>query len=244
MKGLHLLRLGTIAYDEAFCLQKRLVDQVHASQGREAYLLLLEHPPVITIGRRGTRDNVLASPEELDREGVEIRDVNRGGDVTYHGPGQIVGYPILKLLREARDIHGYLRALEQFLMDALGDFGIVAERVPQYTGVWTQGKKIAAIGVALTRWITYHGFSLNVDPQLRHFGLIHPCGITDRGVTSMREVLGRPVATGEVEEVLLRHFQRVFEFDQVLESGIQVPGLTTDPDQPPAIAGNSPTRSP
>ena len=163
--------------------------------------------PVITIGRGGTPAHVLASPADLARAGVRVRESSRGGDVTYHGPGQLVAYPIIDLSRHGpgRDLHRYLRALEQVVVDMLGEFGIVGRREPGLTGVWTVRGKVAAVGVAVRRWVTMHGFAVNVCPAMEHFRLIVPCGIVGRPVTSMSALLGRPVAVREVLDPLVRH---------------------------------------
>jgi lipoyl(octanoyl) transferase len=208
-------RLGLIDYDAALDLQQRLVEDRRGGRIGDT-LLLLQHPPVITLGvkTRGQRANVVATPEVLSRAGVKVRETGRGGDVTYHGPGQLVGYPILDLRPDRRDVHRYVRDLEQALIDALATFGIQGGRVAGLTGVWigAQGReqKIAAIGVRISRWITSHGFALNVGTDLSHFDLIVPCGIVDRGVTSMERALGRPVEMATVEDAVVRAFDVVF----------------------------------
>ena len=199
---LTVLTPGVVGYDEAVTLQQRLHARVLAAQGAEAFLVLLEHPPVITIGRSGSDENLLADAGTLEREGVIVRETARGGDVTYHGPGQLVGYPIIDLNHRGggRDVHRYLRDLEQVIIDMLDGFGIVGRRTAGMTGVWTPRGKVAAIGVAIRRWVTWHGFAVNADPNMAHFDLIVPCGIADRDVTSMTDLLGRPVAVGELIE--------------------------------------------
>jgi len=217
-------RLGLRRYGEVFELQKRLVEDTARDPSRaHAHLVLVQHPPVITIGRGGTDGNVLASSEALAREGIEVVEVNRGGDVTYHGPGQIVGYPIVHLDRYERDVHRHLRRLEEAMIRALAEFGIAATRDPKYTGVWVGEDKIGAIGVAVRHWITFHGFALNVNTNLSHFAFIRPCGIIGRGVTSMAKVLGRPVDEREVEDALVRAFAEVFDLavaPQTAEAGV------------------------
>jgi lipoyl(octanoyl) transferase len=179
-------------------------------------LLILEHPHVVTMGRNGRDENLLAPPEMLERAGIEFHRTNRGGDVTYHGPGQIVGYPIFDLREWKRDVVAYVRAVEQALMDALAGFGIQADRLKGATGVWVARPdgvpaKIAAIGVHISRWVTSHGFALNLNTDLHYFGYIVPCGLT-KPVTSMR-ALGSTAARDEVVAALARAFADVFEFE-------------------------------
>ncbi len=208
-------RLGRVGYGEALELQARLVDERRRGAIGDT-LLLLEHPPVITLGvkTRGKPTNIVASPEALAAEGVTVFETGRGGDITYHGPGQLVGYPILDLRPDRCDVHKYVRDLEEALIVALREFGIEGGRVEGRTGVWVgpegREEKVAAIGVRISRWITSHGFALNVSTDLRHFRLIVPCGIADRGVTSIERVLGRPVPMTDVEDAIARAFVVVF----------------------------------
>ena len=185
-------------------------------------LLLLEHPHVITLGRNGHMANVLAGEEILGRAGISFFPTDRGGDVTYHGPGQLVGYPILDLREWKRDVGAYVRAVEQVLIDTLGEFGIAAGRIPKLTGVWVDGRKIAAIGVHLSRWITSHGFALNVRTDLSYFQYIVPCGLT-RPVTSMAQ-LGVGATLDDVSQVLAVHFGRVFDCQMLPESSVLAAG--------------------
>ena len=213
MATCHVLRLDRVGYQAALELQLSIVARFKAIETEDAALLLLDHDPVVTIGRRGTEDHLRVSPADLARRGVELYETNRGGDVTYHGPGQIVGYPILRLPEERRDVHRYLRSLEAVLIAALGRFGIQGRRVAGYTGVWVGDAKVAAIGVAFSRWVAYHGFALNVTTDLSAFRLIVPCGIEDRPVTSMERLLGRPPERREVEDRLIEEFVREFGLD-------------------------------
>jgi lipoyl(octanoyl) transferase len=175
-------------------------------------LLFVEHPHVLTLGVRGDggRAHILAAPDALASRGVEVYETGRGGDITYHGPGQIVGYPILDLKPDRCDVHRYVRDLEDVLIRTATDYGIDAGRVEGLTGVWVGRDKLAAIGVRIARWITSHGFALNVTTDLEYFNLIVPCGIAGRGVTSLSRLLGRPVDRAEVEDRIASHFSRVF----------------------------------
>jgi len=202
--------LEQMRYGPAWQWQRRAADGVR--QGRHPEVLfLVEHPPVYTVGRgaKGSLDNLLWDARAREAEGIELYEVDRGGDITYHGPGQLVAYPIVDLTRQGRDLHRYLRNLEQAVIDTLAGFGIAGERLPPHTGVWVGEEKIAAIGVKASRWITQHGLALNVDPNLRHFAGIIPCGIRDKGVTSMRAVLGQAVAVSEVKPLLVQALARV-----------------------------------
>jgi lipoyl(octanoyl) transferase len=202
-------------YDAAIDLQRALVEERRAGRIGDT-LLMLEHPPVITLGvrTRGGWPNILAAPEELAAAGISVRESGRGGDVTYHGPGQLVGYPIFDLRPHRCDVHQYVRDLESALIIAVLEFGIYACRVHGHTGVWVgptgREEKLAAIGVRISRWITSHGFALNVSVDLRHFGHIVPCGIADRGVTSIEKLIGRSVPMQEAEDAVELGLQRIF----------------------------------
>lgn len=204
-----VLNLGVKPYERALDLQHRLV--AARREGRiEDVLILLEHPPVITLGRRGDESNIVASRELLARLGIEVHRVERGGDVTYHGPGQLVGYPILDLRGHRQDVGWYMRSLEEVLMRALSDFGVKASRLEGRIGVWVGDKNIAALGARIEEWITYHGFALNVSPDLSPFDLIIPCGYRGIGVTSMEEVLGEAPEMSEVRKRVAQRFSEVF----------------------------------
>jgi lipoyl(octanoyl) transferase len=209
-------RLGVVRYDEALALQKSLVEERKAGRISDQ-LLLLQHPPVITLGvkTRNDRGHIVASDEELRAEGVEVFETGRGGDVTYHGPGQLVGYPILDLRPDRQDVHRYVRDLEEVMIRVCADYGIEARRVEGLTGAWVESprgpEKIGAIGVRLSRWVTSHGFAFNVTTDLDYFGLIVPCGIADHGVTSLGALLGSAPPMDEVEEAFVGHFARVFD---------------------------------
>jgi lipoyl(octanoyl) transferase len=211
MRELEVRRLGIIPYTEALALQRALVEERRAGRGSDV-LLLVEHPPVLTLGVKGDggRSHILVTPEALEARGIEVSETGRGGDITYHGPGQIVGYPIIDLNPDRRDVHRYVRDLEEVLIRTVGDFGITATRVPGLTGAWVGQEKLAAIGVRISRWVTSHGFALNVTTDLSHFDLIIPCGIADRGVTSMAR-LGSTASRHQVEARIVEQFCRVFE---------------------------------
>ena len=207
--------MGLVPYGDAVALQESLVPRRRAGEVPDL-LLLLEHPHVITSGSGSDPAHILQTPEQLAGMGVEVFDSGRGGDVTYHGPGQLVGYPILDLKPDRKDLHGYLRRLESVLIHALGEFGIGATRIPGLTGVWVDGAKVGAIGVRVSSgWITSHGFALNVDPDLGYFDTIVPCGIPDRAVTSIRRVVGRPVSMSEAQGAVVRAMVREMGYGAV-----------------------------
>jgi len=201
---------GLTDYTEAWELQRQLATQRAAGDLADDVLLLLEHPRVITLGRSSSESNVLVSPDLLRKRGVEVHEVERGGDVTYHGPGQLVGYPIIDLALHKQDLHWYLRQLEEVLIRGLTAFGIVGRRVEGYTGVWVEDRKIASIGVHVTRWVTYHGFALNANTDLADFDLIVPCGIDAVQMTSIEKESGRPCDIVELVDLIASSFGEVF----------------------------------
>jgi lipoyl(octanoyl) transferase len=221
--------LGRMSYAEALSVQEAIAAKRKIGQGCD-HLLFVEHSPVVTIGRNGRESNVLASPALLREKGVELYESNRGGDVTYHGPGQIVAYPVIDLREWKRDVGAFVRAIEQTLIDTLEEFGIQAFRIPKLTGVWTEpagteAAKIAAIGVHLSHWVSTHGWALNVTTDLSYFDLIVPCGLK-KPVTSM-ERLGVVAKAEEVKRALARHFGRAFGFEmQDSEMRAATPELT------------------
>ncbi|MFQ6016517.1 MAG: lipoyl(octanoyl) transferase LipB [Anaerolineae bacterium] len=206
-----LLDLGLEPYESALAWQHWLVEAKKEGCLDQDVLILVEHPPVITLGRRGDESHVIVSQQALARLGIQVYRVERGGDVTYHGPGQIVAYPILDLGRYRKDVGWYVRSLEEVIIRSLADFGIEAGLREGLIGVWVGEGKIAAIGARIEQWITYHGLALNVDPDMRHFDLIVPCGIADKDVISMAQVLGCPVPLTQVRRSLVRHFAEVFD---------------------------------
>ena len=214
MRTIEVRRLGTVPYAEALALQRELVEERRANRVPDL-LLLLQHPPVITLGVKGDggRSNVLVTDERLAELGVEISETGRGGDVTYHGPGQLVGYPILDLKPDRCDVHRYVRDLEEAMIGVCADYGVTAGRINGLTGAWIGNAKVGAVGVRISRWITSHGFAFNVNTNLDAFQLIVPCGISDHGVTSLTIATGREVSVAEVEDHVVNHFGAVFDAD-------------------------------
>jgi lipoyl(octanoyl) transferase len=204
--------LGTIGYAAGLEIQRQRVAARKAGAIPDT-LLLLEHPHVYTLGRNAREGNLLVSRERLAALGAELFETNRGGDVTYHGPGQLVGYPILDLTKHKRDLAWFMRSIEQVLIDTAGDFGVRAERLPGCTGVWVADAKLAAMGVHVSRWVTSHGFALNVSTDLSYFDHIIPCGIRNKQVTSLEKLLGRRVEINAVAERVVEHFGRIFELE-------------------------------
>ncbi len=232
MTPLVVRRAGVVPYEAGLALQADLVAARKADAIPDT-LVLLQHPPVITLGVkvRQSREHVLASDDDLRAMSVDLVEAGRGGDVTYHGPGQLVGYPILDLKPDRQDAHRYVRDLEDALIGVCGAFGLPAERKKGLTGVWVGEEKVAAIGVRLSRWVTSHGFALNVSTDLTHFGLIVPCGISDKGVTSLETLLGVAPPMQEVEDLAIAHICRVF--GRVVVSDGQA--------SPASVAGSSST---
>jgi lipoyl(octanoyl) transferase len=219
VSAVEVRRLGRVPYADALTLQRLLVEDRRA--GRiDDLLLLLEHPHVLTLGVRGDggRSHILATPEALGARGVEVHESGRGGNITYHGPGQIVGYPIMDLQPDRCDVHRFVRDIEEVLIRTASDYGVEAGRVEGLTGVWVGGEKLAAIGVRISRWVTSHGFAFNVTTDLEYFNLIVPCGIADRSVTSLAQLLGHPVDRVEVEDRIVAHFGDVFARSPILTS--------------------------
>jgi lipoyl(octanoyl) transferase len=202
--GLDVRKLGRLPYAAGLELQAQLVADRQAGRAPDI-LLLLEHDPVFTLGRSARRENVLLAEDTLRARGFDVFDTGRGGDVTYHGPGQVVGYPILDLSPDRRDVHRYVWALEEVMIRACRDYGVDAERVSGLTGVWVGEQKIGAIGVRIARWVTSHGFAFNVTTDLAPFDLIVPCGIRGRGVTSLARLLGRDVPVNEAMDHIALH---------------------------------------
>ncbi|HET9004981.1 MAG TPA: lipoyl(octanoyl) transferase LipB [Gemmatimonadaceae bacterium] len=221
-RQLWVVRLGTMPYGEALELQRAAARARITGAIPQDLLLLVEHEQVVTMGRTAKQRNLTASPELLAARGVQLFEVERGGDVTYHGPGQLVGYPIVDLKRHKQDLHWYLRQVEEALIVAIGEHGLSGERSAGYTGVWTRGlagaaihppRKIASIGVHARDWVTWHGFALNVTTELSCFDLIVPCGIAGVDMTSVSRETGAPVALPDAEDAAVRGFSRVFSLE-------------------------------
>nr|BCX00250.1 MAG: octanoyltransferase [Bacteroidota bacterium] len=226
MRKLLIAELGRVPYQEAWALQQRLqralIEQKLRRWAGEPpleplpdVLLLLEHEHVYTLGKSGRPEHLLLSPDRLAEIGATYVPTDRGGDITYHGPGQIVGYPILDLDRHFTDIHRYLRTLEEVIIRVCADYGIRAHRLEKLTGVWVGADKICAMGIKCSRWVTMHGFAFNVNTDLRYFGYIIPCGISDKGITSLARLLGRTVPVEEVQDRLVEHFVALFNIEVV-----------------------------
>jgi lipoyl(octanoyl) transferase len=202
------VRPGQISFREGVCLQEYFLSR--RLLAGEDFLILLEHPPIVTLGRRSAKEHLLLSAQELARRGIDIAEAGRGGDVTYHGPGQLVGYPIVDLEPLGRDLHLFLRMLEAVLLETLAGFGIAGVRCPGKTGVWVGEEKVASIGIGVRRWVTWHGFALNVSTDISGFSAIVPCGLPGLSMTSLERLLGCTVSLVEVEERVINAFARIF----------------------------------
>jgi lipoyl(octanoyl) transferase len=210
-KTLKYCDLGFIDYKEAWDLQQE-IHKKRVSGEVDDFLFLLEHPNTYTLGKTAHKENLIGSEDYLKKNQISVFDIDRGGDITYHGPGQIVGYPIIDLNNWFKDTHKYLRALEEVIIKTCGDYGLNSERNSKHTGVWIGDKKIAAIGIKVSRWVTMHGFAFNVNTDLNLFNGIIPCGIQDKSVTSMKQELNREVSIQEVKEKLLKNFTELFGY--------------------------------
>lgn len=219
---------GVVGYEESLRLQRERVAARKAG-GIADTLILLEHPPVYTLGRNAHRENLLFSPERLRRLGAEVFETDRGGDVTFHGPGQMVGYPILDLTRHRRDLAWYMHSLEEVFIRVAGEFGIQAGRTAGARGVWIGNDKLVAMGVHVSRWVTSHGFAFNVNTDLRFFDWIVPCGLHGKGVTSLQKILGRPVSMREATERVIRQFGAVFNTEMTMPKPLATKGPKASP---------------
>lgn len=219
-----ILDLGLIDYADALKLQHELVKKRRLGLIQDS-VLAVEHPPVFTIGRGGSRKNLLVGEEYLNRQGIDVIDVDRGGDITAHSPGQLVIYPILDLDKRTRDLHKYLRDLEETAINFLQKYDIEGSRIPDSTGVWAGDKKIASIGIAAKDWVTYHGLSVNINNDTRFFSMINPCGIRDLEVTSVKEILGREIPMNAAKRVLLDEFNRIFRIEEARSTHAFCPAM-------------------
>lgn len=215
-RSFNYCNLGITDYKEAWDLQRLIFNQVVSGESTDT-LILLEHPHTYTLGKVADKKNLIQSKEYLGRNNISVYEIDRGGDITYHGPGQIVGYPIIKLEDWQKDTHKYLRALEEVIILTCKNYNLDAIRNQKYTGVWIGNKKIAAIGIKVSRWVTMHGFAFNVNTDLSLFNGIIPCGIKDKEVTSLTKELGREVDISEVKTLLLENFKLVFNYDSINE---------------------------
>jgi len=206
--------LGFIDYKEAWDLQYK----IHSSRVRgnvKDHFLLLEHPNTYTLGKTADKSNLIENEEYLKEKNISVYDIDRGGDITYHGPGQIVGYPIINLNDWKQDTHKYLRALEEIIIRVCLEFGLIGKRDPEYTGVWIEDRKIAAIGIKVSRWVTMHGFAFNINTDLSLFNGIIPCGISDKAVTSLSKEINKTVEIDFIKSLILKHFIEVFEYNSI-----------------------------
>ena len=211
MQEFNILRLGIVDYEKALKLQLKLLEK-RKSNSIPDILILLEHPPTLTVGRRGNRTNLLVSKSYLEEKGIYYKEISRGGDITYHGPGQLVGYPILDLNNFKKDIHLYLRLLEEFIISIIREFGINARSYKGVTGVWTDGKKIASIGIGVKRWVSYHGFALNVINDLSYFDMIIPCGLDNVQMTSIsQESNSDAIEMEDLMDPVINSFSKIFK---------------------------------
>ena len=213
-KKLTYCNLDTIDYKEAWDLQKTIFE-LRYKQKINDVLLLLEHPHTYTLGKTADEKNLIGNEEYLNKNKISVYDIDRGGDITYHGPGQIVGYPIIDLNNCGKDTDKYLRALEEIIIRSCADYGLAVTRVPKYTGVWIEDRKIAAIGIKVTRWITMHGFALNVNTDLSLYNGIIPCGIKNKEVTSLKKELNREINLQEVKSKILNHTAEIFGYNDI-----------------------------
>ena len=206
--------LGLIDYKYAWDLQKS-IHQLRVENKIDDVLLMLEHPHTYTLGKTTDKKNLVSEKKYLDENKISVYDIDRGGDITYHGPGQIVGYPIISLTNWQQDTHKYLRALEEVIIKVCAEYDLDGSRVDKYTGVWLDDRKICAIGIKVSRWITMHGFAFNVNTDLKLFNGIIPCGITDKDVTSLNRELKKEISLSEVKEKIIHHFDVIFNYDQI-----------------------------
>ncbi len=214
---LNIINLGIEPYKKIWDFQHQL-HQLRVDRKITDVFILLEHSHVYTLGKIAKNEHLLVSPQKLTDEKIDLFEIDRGGDITYHGPGQIVGYPIIKLDDLYQDIHRYLRELEEVIIQTLISYGVRGERHPKFTGVWVGNEKIAAIGIKVSRWVTMHGFAFNINTDLNYFGKIIPCGISDKGVTSLEKILGQKQSIEEVKKNLMDNFMKIFNYHEFIVS--------------------------
>ena len=207
--------LNNIDYQEAWDLQKEILE-MRVDEKINDILFLLEHPHTYTLGKVADKRNLIGSVDYLMQNKISVFDIDRGGDITYHGPGQIVGYPIIDLKKWKQDTHRYLRSLEEVIIKTCSEYGLKGVRDSKYTGVWIGDKKIAAIGIKVSRWVTMHGFAFNINTDLDFFSGIIPCGIVDKGVTSLKNELSKSIDISEVKEKLVNNFKNIFDYEDVI----------------------------
>ena len=237
-KPLWVIDLGRCAYHPAWAFQKEL-QQLRIRQLIPDVMIFVEHPPVYTIGKNGTENHVIASERFLAGRNIKVIPVDRGGDVTYHGPGQLVGYPIFDLHQHRKSVSFYMRRLEGVFIEVLREWDLVGVRNEGYSGVWIGDEKIVALGVRIARWVTMHGFAFNVNPDLTHFDGIIPCGIFHMGVTSLEKSLGRPTGIAEVKRVVQNEFQNMFEFTEVVSKTVDCSSLAASPENAAEVLQNA-----
>lgn len=213
-RTLLILKLGTEPYKKIWDLQHQ-IHRMRVNSQINDVLILLQHNHVYTLGKVAKKNHLLLDEKLLIEQGIDLFEIDRGGDITYHGPGQIVGYPIIKLNELYEDVHRYLRELEEVIIRVLNEYNVRAYRIPEYTGVWVNDEKISAIGIKISRWVTMHGFAFNINTDLEFFDKIIPCGIFDKGITSLKKVLGKNVDLDEVENFLIKHFVDVFKYENI-----------------------------
>lgn len=213
-RTLSILKLGTEPYKKIWDLQHQ-IHRMRVNSQINDVLILLQHNHVYTLGKVAKKKHLLLDEKLLIEQGIDLFEIDRGGDITYHGPGQIVGYPIIKLNELYEDIHRYLRELEEVIIRVLNEYNVRAYRIPEYTGVWVNDEKISAIGIKISRWVTMHGFAFNINTDLEFFDKIIPCGIFDKGITSLKKILGKNVDLDEVGNFLIKHFVDVFKYENI-----------------------------
>jgi lipoyl(octanoyl) transferase len=213
-RKLNIINLGLEPYQKIWDFQHHL-HKLRIEEEIDDVFILLEHSNVYTLGKVAKREHLLVSPQKLTEEKIDLFEIDRGGDITYHGPGQIVGYPIIKLDDLYQDIHRYLRELEEVIIQTLKFYGVESGRNSKFTGVWIGDEKIAAIGIKVSRWVTMHGFAFNINTDLSYFEKIIPCGISEKGVTSLEKILGQKISIEEVKEHLIQNFVKIFKYDQI-----------------------------